>query len=732
MIMLSPTVCDHQRKCAVTHSPEFMKKGLGSYSLDGGFSCGHNCTYCSTPSILRTQSVVFKDAFGKNAYEAHRDGYAVIDTDTPNRIADSVKGLTKDDTVIMSPKTDLWCPTSRQHDLGKKCLKALLEANSVCQVRLLSKCHLLANDLKEFTQYKDRIQVGFSLTAPRGKSHLAKIMEPNASTIIERLNALRNVKDMGFRVYVMACPAVPGILTDASDLEALLSEVVALGPEAIYIEGLNGRGKSLGDTEKAFRLATRPDIANRIVPISTVDGHEAYVEDLINTAHAVALKLGCVDKMKYLVYDQLHAELKDVPGVILLSAPGFKTKSLAPSEIKDDPNKPIRYIDAVAQADLEKSIRADGILQPLHVREDNGKYILVAGTRRLLAAKANKMKKVPVLVVGEDQAAEVSLKENLLREDLGPIELAEGYKRLMDEADYVQKDLVDIFGKVKSTISETLSLNNLPKDIKDACRQEPEKYRLHHLKVIAKEKSEADMLEAFKELQGKLNGKGKTNVSGQAKKASSAPLDWFTAGVSALTKSVRDNIEAAPSKDAILSVRNELLALKEWIESLLKDVPEPEVVESGEFENANSADVPGGVITGEEPLHSAPQGEPVEGLEEDAFAAARKKPLSEQSLADFIPDFGLEHVEQGSAVPERGTRGAMQSDGDKVDQEDEDDSDDQHELEEEENDHARLGRYGEDDDFDPFDAERVEGQLSAKEQANLRAMKDDLDPFGFE
>lgn len=665
MNMLNPQLCDHQRTCAVTHTPEFQKKGLGNHSLDGSLSCSHLCAYCTTPSILRTQSI-FKEAFGKSAYEAHRAGDFVIDLDTPNRIAESAKDLTKNDTVILSPKTDLWCPTNRKYDLGKKCLKALLEANDECQVRLLSKSHWLVEDLKEFTEYRDRILVGFSLTAPKGKSHLSQIMEPNASTIAERLDALRIAKGMGFRVFAMICPATPGVLTDEFDLEALLSDVVALAPENIWLEGLNGRGTGLGDTEKAFRLAGRPDIADRIKAISTVDGHETYVEALIKTAHKVALTLGCADKMKYLVYDKLHAELKNVPGVIFLTAPWLKAKSLAPSDIKDDPNKPKRHIDTVAQADLEKSIRAEGILQPLHVREDNGKYILVAGTRRLLAAKAIKMKKIPVLIVSGDQAAEVSLKENVLREDLGPIELAESYKRFKDEAGCDQKDLAGHFGKVKSTISETLSLNNLPEDIKDTCRDKPKKYRLHHLKEIAKLANEADMRKAFDALNAKRSGK----VAGQPKSESGNVLESVMSFMKQLEDYRQNSQPGAESKELFAKLE----AVKTLIEELLKNGPEaPEAIKP-EFEIPNP-DVQGGPA---------------------------KMPLEEEMESDLEDD---------------------------DDADDEDDSDDEHEADEHRHGATRCGYYDEDDDLDPAGADCEDHRLCAEDQARLDAIMEDYDPF---
>lgn len=661
------------RTVTVQRNIEFEKKGLASHGLDTGLSCDHACTYCSSPSIYRTHKV-FKRAFGKSAYAAHRDGDFVIDLDTPKRIAESVKGLTADHTVMFSPKTDPWCPTCRKHDLGKKCLKAFFDADHEAHLRILTKSIAVVEDLKGFTQYKNRIHVSLSITAPRSKSALALIMEPNASTIEERLDALKALRTMGFKAYGMICPCTPGLLDTKADFEELLPEIIDLYPERIWIEALNGRGTSIKATEQAFRNAGHQTIADEIKKIRKDKGHDDYVKSLVKTANEVGQALGCDGDFKFLVYNDLRAELKAFKNVIYLSAHKREVLFVKTSDIKRDSNKPRRFFDVDAQEDLENSISVEGILEPLLVRKVGDEIILTAGERRLRAAKNVGLKKVPVIMVNEEQPAEMSMKENLLRENLGPVELAEGFKRMVDECGYRQADLQEFFGKAKSTISEILSLNKLPSNIKDICRKEPEKYPLHELKLVAKKKSIEDAKRAFTALQAKVDnrGKSKINVGGQANKVSSAPLDWFTSGVSALTKSVQENIGVALSKDVIIGMRDELVALKVWIENLLKDVPEPEDSQPEKFVNANS----------------------------------------EEQIASALDD-DQDHVDATCYY----------------DANDEGDSDDEHEADEHQHGATRCGYYDEDDDLDPAGADCEEHRLCAEDQARLDAIMEDHDPF---
>lgn len=133
--------------------------------------------------------------------------------------------------------------------------------------------------------------------------------------------------------------------------------------------------------------------------------------------------------------------------------------------------QPRTHFDEAAISELASSIRERGIIQPILVRESAsqaGQYEIIAGERRWRAAQMAQLHQVPVLIrVFDDRAtAEIALIENLQRQDLSPLEEAEGYLRLMDEFDHTQEALGNAVGKSRSHIANTLRLLALSDDIK--------------------------------------------------------------------------------------------------------------------------------------------------------------------------------------------------------------------------------------------------------------------------
>ena len=142
---------------------------------------------------------------------------------------------------------------------------------------------------------------------------------------------------------------------------------------------------------------------------------------------------------------------------------------------KIDPriNQPRKEFEKKALEDLKESISEHGILQPILVRKTEDRYEIIAGERRYRAAKLAGLKKVPVLVKElEDKAVEeISLIENIQREDLNPIEEAEAYQQLMDKYSYTQQDVSDRLGKSRSYIANNLRLLKLDDRSKEHLRK---------------------------------------------------------------------------------------------------------------------------------------------------------------------------------------------------------------------------------------------------------------------
>lgn len=136
------------------------------------------------------------------------------------------------------------------------------------------------------------------------------------------------------------------------------------------------------------------------------------------------------------------------------------------SEVEPNKNQPRKHFDDEALASLADSIREHGVLQPLLVRPlPNGKYQIIAGERRWRACRMLGLSEVPVIIkeMEDVTAAEIALIENLQREDLSPLEEAEGYRELIDLYGLTQEQISQRVGKSRSAVANSLRLLQLPK-----------------------------------------------------------------------------------------------------------------------------------------------------------------------------------------------------------------------------------------------------------------------------
>ena len=137
------------------------------------------------------------------------------------------------------------------------------------------------------------------------------------------------------------------------------------------------------------------------------------------------------------------------------------------ASIDPNPLQPRRAFDSEKLAELAQSIRANGIIQPLIVRKHGERFQLVAGERRLRASKLAGLTEVPVVVqeISDDHLLEITLIENIQREDLNPIEEAVAYERLGKELHLIPDEIGRRTGKDRSTIANTIRLLQLPQDV---------------------------------------------------------------------------------------------------------------------------------------------------------------------------------------------------------------------------------------------------------------------------
>ncbi len=137
------------------------------------------------------------------------------------------------------------------------------------------------------------------------------------------------------------------------------------------------------------------------------------------------------------------------------------------SSVFANPNQPRKVFDQTALNELADSIAKHGVIMPIIVNKSGDRYMIIAGERRFRASKIAGLKEVPVIIKNytERQIKEISLIENLQREDLNPIEAATAMRSLMDDYGLTQEDLADRIGKSRPAIANTLRLLTLSPDV---------------------------------------------------------------------------------------------------------------------------------------------------------------------------------------------------------------------------------------------------------------------------
>jgi len=136
-------------------------------------------------------------------------------------------------------------------------------------------------------------------------------------------------------------------------------------------------------------------------------------------------------------------------------------------QIDANPNQPRKSFNAAMLDELVASVRASGVIQPVIVRRQGAGYQLIAGERRWRAARLAGLERIPAIVreATDAQSLELALIENLLREDLNPMEAAEAYQRLLAEFAWTQEELAQRIGKDRTSIANNLRLLRLPQEI---------------------------------------------------------------------------------------------------------------------------------------------------------------------------------------------------------------------------------------------------------------------------
>ncbi len=168
--------------------------------------------------------------------------------------------------------------------------------------------------------------------------------------------------------------------------------------------------------------------------------------------------------------------------------------------IKPNPYQPRYVFDDDTIDDLASSIKEHGIIQPIIVKKMNGFYVVIAGERRLRAAKKADLKKIPAIVrqYEKSKMIELALIENLQREDLSPAEEAKGYMQIMRELDMNQTEVAKKVGKSRSYVTNMLGILNLPDEVLDLV--DSKKISMGHARTLSKMLDKQKSIELAKKI----------------------------------------------------------------------------------------------------------------------------------------------------------------------------------------------------------------------------------------
>src|SRR5688572_19727179 len=163
-----------------------------------------------------------------------------------------------------------------------------------------------------------------------------------------------------------------------------------------------------------------------------------------------------------------------IPDAATAPQPGERSLEVDSDLLRPNRFQPRGAIDEAKIEELARSIRANGVIQPIVVRKADTGYEIIAGERRWRASQRAGLLKVPVVVrdVPDERLLAVALIENVQREDLNPIEEAQAYRRLADEYNLTQDQIAESVGKDRSSIANFMRLLKLPREVRENLRSE--------------------------------------------------------------------------------------------------------------------------------------------------------------------------------------------------------------------------------------------------------------------
>lgn len=280
----------------IVRTTEFEKKRLATHAVNVGTKCGHDCRYCSTGALLRRHR-----SFPHADESPFESGYAIVDPDTPERVARDARRSQDRGLVQICTQVDAWAPEAQEHSLGRRCLEAILQQPD-WSVRVLTKNAAVVADFDLIEQHRDRVLVGLSITAPPDGTAPVSALEPHASPIEDRIAALTEAHRRGLRTYAMFCPLLPAVGDSQTQVDWLVEFAVATAAEEIFVEPVNARGPGLRRCAQSLREAGFDVLAAEVDGIRNRTRWSRYVAELVSAVQASVRRRSDLRRLRFLLY----------------------------------------------------------------------------------------------------------------------------------------------------------------------------------------------------------------------------------------------------------------------------------------------------------------------------------------------------------------------------------------------------------------------------------------------
>ncbi len=230
-----------------------------------------------------------------------KNKYSICDPLAPERVAIDAKKIKIRGLIQLSSIYDAWAPEAQKHQLGRRCLQAILSEPG-WSVRILTKNCAVRNDFDIIEQHKDRVLFGISITATPEKADIIEILEPNASSITQRISVMIKAAQCGFRTYAMFCPIMPSIADDPSSIDRLVEFAANINAGEIFAEPINPRGPALKHCQKALDLWGYEKEAKAFENIRNRKNWSRYVVHLVKNVQQSVRKYSDIQKLRFLLY----------------------------------------------------------------------------------------------------------------------------------------------------------------------------------------------------------------------------------------------------------------------------------------------------------------------------------------------------------------------------------------------------------------------------------------------